>query len=77
MPFRPFFVLLAAIALMGCAARPAVCKLPPQLAHLAVESPTDVVFDVDVDMTTVVVESETEVIASYTDVPACGGSISP
>jgi hypothetical protein len=76
MPLRLLFALLAALALLGCAARPAVCKLPPQAAELSVESPMDV--RLDVDMTSVVVESETEVVVTHIVVPAwssCSRSI--
>ena len=65
---RLLFALLAAVALVGCAGRPAVCKLPPRLAHLTVESPLDL--GLDVDAMSVVVESETEVVAAHITVPA-------
>ena len=70
MPLRLLFVLLAAVALLGCAARPAACKAPTQVADLTVESLLNLDVDLDVDVTSVVVQTETKVVAAYIVVPA-------
>jgi hypothetical protein len=67
MPVRLLFVLLAAVALLGCVARPAACKPPPHVADLAVES-LDV--DLDVDLARIVTAPDAPVMVAYIVAPA-------